>query len=149
MEGISIREAQEDDATQILELYRSAGIESEEPFAPEEARAQFAVFRRYPNYRIFVALVAGKIVGTYELLIMDNLAKRGRRSGIVEDLAVSPQYQGRGIGRAMMLHAMRACKHAHCYKLVLSSGLNRTAAHDFYEAIGFKRHGLSFRIPID
>jgi len=96
-----------------------------------------------------VAETNGEIAGTYELLIMDNLAKRGRRSGIVEDVAVAPQYRGSGIGRTMMQHAMQQCKRAVCYKLVLSSGMKRRDAHAFYDALRFERHGYSFRVAID
>ena len=31
-----------------------------------------------------------------------------------------------------------------CYKLALSSGMPREAAHRFYESLGFRRHGYSF-----
>lgn len=146
MDHIVIREAREGDIERILDLYRSAGIEAADGFTPDEARAQLRIFRRYPSYRVFVAEVDGEIAGTYELLIMDNLAKRGRRSGVVEDVAVSPRHQGQGIGRAMMLHAREQCQAAGCYKFVLSSGLKRTGAHDFYDALGFERHGVSFRV---
>jgi ribosomal protein S18 acetylase RimI-like enzyme len=148
MEDVLIREAQDNDIGEILRLYREAGIEANRGFTVEEAREQLALFRRYPNFRVFVAEINGHIAGTYELLIMDNLAKRGKKSGVVEDVAVSPTFQGRGIGRAMMLHAREQCKLAGCYKFVLSSGLNRSAAHDFYEAIGFERHGYSFRVEV-
>ena len=149
MEDILIREAHEQDVARILELYREAGIEAETGFTPQEARVHMALFLRYPSFRVFVAEVQGEVVGTYELLIMDNLAKRGRRSGVVEDIAVSPRLQGRGMGRAMMLHAQEQCRQAGCYKLVLSSGLKRTGAHDFYDATGFKKHGYSFRVDVD
>lgn len=149
MEGLLIREANANDVPQILALYRSAGIESEMPFTPEQAQEHFAVFARYPSYRVFVAILEGEIVGTYELLIMDNLAKHGRRSGIVEDVAVSLKHQGHGIGRAMMQHARQQCHEAGCYKLTLSSGLGRTDAHAFYDSVGFERHGFSFRAALD
>lgn len=149
MEDILIREAHEPDVARILELYREAGIEAEPGFTLQEAREQLALFLRYPNFRVFVAEVQGEVVGTYELLIMDNLAKRGRRSGVVEDVAVSPPLQGRGIGRAMMLHAQEQCRQAGCYKFVLSSGLQRTGAHDFYDAMGFEKHGFSFRVGVE
>ena len=148
MQEVIIREAGGEDVARILELYREADIETQDAFTPEEARAHLAVFRRYPNYRVFVAELGGEIVGTYELLIMDNLAKRGRRSGVVEDVAVSPQHQGKGIGRAMMLHARKQCNAAGCYKFVLSSGLQRSRAHDFYDTLGFERHGYSFLTKI-
>jgi GNAT superfamily N-acetyltransferase len=149
MEEILIREAREDDLAEILQLYRDADLGVEKEFTLEEARAHYAVFKKYPSYRIFVAVAAGRVVGTHELLIMDNLAKGGRKSGVVEDVAVSPQYRGRGIGRAMMMHAREQCRQAACYKFALSSNLKRADAHAFYEALGFEKHGYSFRVELE
>lgn len=149
MSDIRIREASEADVSRILQLYRDAEIGTDQAFTAQEARAQLALFKRYPNFRVFVVESDGDIAGTYELLIMDNLAKRGKRSGIVEDVAVAPQHQGSGVGRAMMQHAMQECRTAGCYKLVLSSNLKRADAHAFYDALGFERHGYSFRVAIE
>jgi GNAT superfamily N-acetyltransferase len=149
MKDILIREAREEDVAEILMLYRDAELGAENEFTVERARAQLAVFRRYPNYRIFVAVADGRAVGTYELLIMDNMAKGGRKSGVVEDVAVSPDYRGRGVGRAMMMHAREQCRQESCYKFVLSSNLKRAEAHAFYEALGFEKHGLSFRVELE
>jgi GNAT superfamily N-acetyltransferase len=149
MQALLIREATPDDAPEIIALYQRAGIESETPFTPQEAEAHFAVFTRYPNYRVFVAIVGEEIVGAYELLIMDNLAKHGRRSGLVEDVAVSPQHQRHGIGHALMQHAREQCSRAGCYKFVLSSGIRREEAHAFYDSLGLKRHGVSFLAEIE
>ncbi len=144
MSEILFRETSEDDVPAILRLYASAAINDEEAFTVEEGLEHLQVFKRYPSYRIFAALIDDAVVGTYELLIMDNLAKRGRKSGVVEDVAVDPAYQGRGIGRAMMEHAREQCRQAGCYKFVLSSNLKREGAHRFYDALGFERHGYSF-----
>ncbi len=146
MSEISIREAAESDLGEILRLYTEAGIDGGRSFSAEEARAHFARFRQYPDYRLFVAVVGGAIAGTYALLMMDNLAKRGARTGVVEDVAVSPRHQRHGVGRAMMDHARAQCQAAGCYKLMLSSGLPRAGAHRFYESLGFERHGFSFAI---
>jgi ribosomal protein S18 acetylase RimI-like enzyme len=146
MDGITIREALEEDIPAVLDLYSAAGIGSEDNFNPAEARLHFAALRKYPSLRVFVALIDQTIIGTYELLIMDNMAKRGRRSGVVEDVAVHPEHQGQGVGRAMMEHAMEQCRLASCYKMTLSSNLNREEAHKFYDSLGFEKHGYSFRI---
>lgn len=149
MEGILIREAREEDVAEILKLYRDAELGVENEFTVEQACAQLAVFRKYPSYRIFVAVEEGRVVGTYELLIMDNMAKGGRKSGVVEDVAVSPDYRGRGVGRALMMHARELCRQASCDKFVLSSNLKRTEAHLFYEALGFEKHGFSFHVQLE
>jgi ribosomal protein S18 acetylase RimI-like enzyme len=148
MNTLLIREASEDDLPKILELYSSAEITGEESFTLEEARQQLQMFKRYPSYHVFVAVLDGVVVGTYELLIMDNLAKRGKKSGVVEDVAVDSAFQGRGIGRTMMEHAREQCRQAKCYKFVLSSNLRREDAHRFYDALGFERHGYSFLMKL-
>ena len=77
---------------------------------------------------------------------MDNLGECGTPSGVVEDVVVEPEFQRRGVGRAMMQHALSLCRQKGCYKMMLSSNLARTAAHAFYESLGFEKHGYSFRI---
>jgi GNAT superfamily N-acetyltransferase len=141
-----IREAVEDDLPAILRAYSESGIGGGVSFTVDEAREQFARLRRYPSYRFFVAVVDGEVAATYALIILDNLAKRGARCGVVEDVAVLPCRQRKGIGHAMMEHARAECREAGCYKLTLSSGLPRESAHRFYESLGFERHGYSFLI---
>ena len=148
MQGVAIREASEEDIPAIIGVYSSAGIGDENNFTVAEANAHFAKLKQYPSFRVFVALVDDALVGTYALLIMDNMAKRGRRSGVVECVAVHPQHQGRGVGRAMMQHALEQCREADCYKLTLSSNLKREDAHRFYDSLGFERHGYSFRVEL-
>ncbi|HLK62501.1 MAG TPA: GNAT family N-acetyltransferase [Bryobacteraceae bacterium] len=146
MTGVTIREACESDIPAILQTYTAAGINGAQSFSVEEARESFACMRRYPSYRIFVAMVDEEVAGAYSLLLLDKLTKRGARSGVVEDVAVRPDLQGKGVGRAMMEHAREQCRLAGCYKLTLSSGLPRTGAHAFYDSLGFERHGYSFLI---
>jgi GNAT superfamily N-acetyltransferase len=143
---VTIREASEFDLPAILRAYTAAGIDGDRSFSEEEAREQFARMGSYPSYRMFIALVEGEVAGTYALLILDKLAKRGAKCGVVEDVAVLPEQQGKGVGRAMMEHAREQCRLAGCYKLTLSSGLPREGAHRFYDSLGFERHGYSFLI---
>lgn len=95
-----------------------------------------------------MAEIADRIVGTFELLIMDNLAHRGQPSGVVEDVVVDSGLQSKGIGRLMMAFAMEICRKKGCYKMTLSSNLKRERAHQFYESLGFKKHGYSYLVEI-
>jgi GNAT superfamily N-acetyltransferase len=148
MSEIAIREARESDLSDILRAYDEAGIGGGVSFTAEEARQQFAKLQQYPSYRVFVAETNGTIAGTYSLVILDKLAKCGARAAVVEDVAVLPAFQGRGIGRAMMAHAREECRSAGCYKMTLSSHLAREGAHRFYDSLGFERHGYSFLMQI-
>jgi GNAT superfamily N-acetyltransferase len=144
MANIEIRDAVDGDLAGVLRILADSGIDGGSSFNLEEAREHLARLRAWPNFRLLVALVDGEVAGTYALLIMDKLGKRGTPAGVVEDVAVAPNRQGQGIGRAMMAHALEECRKAGCYKLALSSNVKRESAHRFYESLGFTRHGYSF-----
>ena len=146
MSAVQVREADERDLPGVLRIYAQPGLDEGDVFTEAEARAHYARLRSYPSYRLFVAVSEGEIVGTFALLIMDNLAHKGAPSAVVEDVAVLPDRQGLGIGKAMMAFALERCREAGCYKMALSSNLKRGPAHAFYDALGFERHGYSFAI---
>ena len=145
---LNIREARDADLPAVLALYAQPGLDDGDVLSHDEARAVWQQFARYPNYRLFVAEdgAGGEVVATYALLVMHNLAHRGTPSAIAEDVVVSPAHQGRGIGRALMAHALAQAREAGCYKLALSSNAKRESAHAFYRSLGFQQHGLSFLI---
>lgn len=144
---VTIREARDADLPAVLALYAQPGMDDGQVLTHDEARAIWQQFARYPSYRLFVAEdTGGEIVATYALLVMHNLAHRGTPSAIAEDVVVSPTQQGRGIGRALMAHALAQAREAGCYKLALSSNAKRESAHAFYRSLGFQQHGLSFLI---
>jgi GNAT superfamily N-acetyltransferase len=144
MPHVEIRDASENDLPAVLRILAESGIDGGQSFTIEEARRHFARIRQRSGFRLFVASVNSEMVGTYTLLIIEKLGKRGTPAGIVEDVAVLPSHQGQGVGRAMMEHARETCRRAGCYKLALSSNLRREDAHRFYDSLGFERHGFSF-----
>ena len=149
--SLLIREATDGDLPAVLALYAQPGMDDGQVLTLAEARALLARFRQYPSYRLWVACdpaQGDEVVGTYALLIMDNLAHRGTPSAIVEDVVVSATRQGQGIGQQMMQHAQDQARQGACYKLVLSSNQKRERAHAFYESLGFQRHGFSFVIGL-
>ena len=83
MTPATIREAAESDLADILRLYHDAEVDGGAAFTLDEARAKFAELRRYPSYRIFVAVRNGILAGTYALILLDNLNKRGTPVGVI------------------------------------------------------------------
>ena len=69
-------------------------------------------------------------------------------SGLIEDVVVKSEWQGKGIGKQMMLFALAQCKENGCYIAALSSNIKRDRAHQFYESVGFEKHGFSFLIDL-
>jgi GNAT superfamily N-acetyltransferase len=143
-----MRPATDADLSAVLDLYAQPGFDAGRILSIADARCLLARFADYPDYTLYVAETAGKVVGSFALLVMDNLGHVGSPSAIVEDVVVAPSAQGRGVGRAMMNFAREKCIEKHCYKLILSSNARRERAHAFYESLGFERHGYSFRLDL-
>ena len=140
------RVASKADLPVILGLYAQPALDDGQVLSLSEAERLFERIAAYPDYHLYVAVHEGQIVGTYALLIMDNLGHLGAPSGVIEDVAVDPAWQGRGVGKLMMRDALDRCGERSCYKAALSSNLTRERAHAFYESLDFERHGYSFKI---
>ncbi len=146
---LMIRQACDDDLPQVLALYAQPGLDDGQILEFDKAREILAQFAQYPNYRLYVAVsdaTPDKVLGSYALLVMHNLAHMGTPSAIVEDVVVDVGCRSQGIGRQMMEHAKAVASAAGCYKLALSSNRKRERAHAFYESLGFELHGHSFVI---
>ena len=143
---LAIRVAGLADIPRLLALYKLLDIEPEPEMPIEQARKRFLDLATDPGHRIYVAEFEQKIVGTFALIFVGGISHGARDSCIVEDVVVAPEVQGAGIGKQMMRFAMERCASGDGYKLVLSSHLNRSNAHRFYESLGFRKHGYSYLI---
>jgi GNAT superfamily N-acetyltransferase len=141
---IEIRKATGRDLPSILDLYTHLGMDDGSILTLKEAKRIFNRMKTYPDYKLYIALMDKEIIGTFALIIMDNLGHRGAPSGIIEDVVVHPEWRRKGVGKRMMQFAMEQCKERDCYKMTLSSNIKREDAHRFYESLGFKKHGYSF-----
>lgn len=145
---LTIREALRPDLPDVLRLYAQPELDNGITLGIAEAERIFERMTTYPNYKLYIAIEESCVVGTFALLIMDNLGHSGAPSAIIEDVAVDPAVQGQGVGRQMMRQAIRLAGDNGCYKVVLSSNLKRDRAHAFYKSLGFEHHGYSFRIDL-
>jgi ribosomal protein S18 acetylase RimI-like enzyme len=145
---VTVRKANAADIAAVLNLYAQPDLDDGKVLSVEQGVALFERFGRYPDYTLYVAEQDHEIVGSFALLVMDNLGHLGSPSAIVEDVVVAPDRQSQGIGAAMMRFALGRAREKRCYKLVLSSNAKRVRAHAFYESLGFERHGYSFRIDL-
>jgi len=146
--AIDVRPATAADLPAVLALYAQPDLDDGKVLPLPEAESLHARFAAYPDYTLYVAEQGRAIVGSFALLVMDNLGHLGAPSGIVEDVVVDPARHSQGIGHAMMRFAVERCREKRCYKLMLSSNAKRGHAHAFYEGLGFERHGYSFRVDL-
>lgn len=70
---------------------------------------------------VFGAYRGSKIVGTCTLNVCANLSWSGRPYGIVENIIVTKDERGKGIGKSLLLFARWAAESKNCYKVALST----------------------------
>jgi len=140
-----MRRAGQADLPTVLALLAEFAPE-DGPMPIERATEIFARIQSTPRMAIWLAEHDGRAVGTYTMLIMENLGHHGMPLAIVESVMVTAAARGGRIGETMMRHAMARAAEGGCYKLALSSNHRRLDAHRFYRRLGFVAHGISFAI---
>ncbi|ODT22487.1 MAG: GNAT family N-acetyltransferase [Kaistia sp. SCN 65-12] len=146
MDALSIRKATEADLPDLLRLYGQPDFNNGRVTSLDQARATLARMATYPDFAAYCAEIDGAVVGSFSLMIIDNLAHWGMASALVENVVVANGHQGEGIGRAMIQAAFRLAEAKGAYKVALSSNVRSSRAHAFYESLGFEKYGFSFRL---
>ena len=146
--NLTLRIAGAADVATLLSLYKLLELVTEPAVALDHALARFRDIESNPHHTIYVAEQGATIVGTFSLIFIPGLSHSARDSCVIEDVVVAQDMQGAGIGKHMMRVAMAACVARHCYKLVLSSHVQRERAHRFYEGLGFRKHGYSYLLDL-
>ena len=99
------------------------------------------------DVKIFVAEENDKLVGLATLYIIP-IMRRTKPRGELEELVVTEDKRGQGIGRKLFEKVLQFCKENNVYSLKLSSYLELTKAHSFYEKLGGKTIERTFRFDI-
>ena len=95
-----------------------------------------------PDHIIHVAEVDGKVVGSTTLLIEQKFIHEGGKVGHIEDVVVSKEFEGRGIGIKLVTSLLEVAKAKNCYKTILDC---KDELIPFYERIGFKQESNQMR----
>lgn len=96
--------------------------------------------------RTYVAVIDGKIAGTASVFIEPKFIHSGGVVGHIEDVAVHPDFQKHGVGRALVEHLLDVCRQFRCYKVILDCA---EGVIPFYERLGFHRWERAMRIDLE
>ena len=142
MVDITIRELEEKDLFNgFLESMDSLKLASN--LEREKAKEIFEKISSNSNHFVYVAILDGRVVGSTTMLIEPKFIHNGGNVAHIEDVVVSNEYQGKGIGEMLMQSLLDLAKDNNCYKTILYCS---DEVKPFYEKIGFKRtsNGMRF-----
>ncbi len=97
---------------------------------------------------IILAREANKVMGMANLLYTVSTALGGPVA-ILEDMVVSPQARGSGVGSELIRYCVEIAKQKGCKRITLLTDHDNDGAHRFYQRHGFVRSSMvTFRKPV-
>ena len=142
VEPLVLRPATEQDAEDIARILPDLGYAS----TAAEVRQRMARLADQPDQMLMIAAVADAVIGLCQAQRIYLIASDGYAE--VHALAVLKQWQGRGVGRALVDAAVRWAQDVGARRVRLRSGVHREDSHQFYEAIGFTRQRASYAFEV-
>ena len=127
---IEIRDAISDDLVRICEIYSDAFGYTEAP----EVHWWKILEDRNITYR--VVTIDKKIVGVASLITINKLIRSGNRMGLIEDVVVTKEARGHGIGKMLIEDLLELSVEKKCYKTILNCSDENIK---FYEKCGMYR----------
>jgi GNAT superfamily N-acetyltransferase len=134
-----IRPAQLNDARAVADLMGQLGY----PTGASDMTLRLEALLARPDHYTTVAVEDGRVVGLAGSCWGVFFEKNGRY-GRVLVMVVDEHHRGRGIGTALLRDAERWLASQEAYWVVLTSGNQRAAAHEFYERHGYTATGKRF-----
>jgi ribosomal protein S18 acetylase RimI-like enzyme len=101
-----------------------------------------------PNQLLMVAERNDELVGTMQLTIIPGLSRRGSSRGLIEAVRVAAPARGAGLGTTLIQWAIEESRARGCTLVQLTSDKSRTAAHRFYDRLGFHNTHEGFKLKL-
>ena len=143
VENVLVREVIESDLPEIgklaMELIDS--IENKEGLDFKEVVRNCKNLLEDCNSHILVAEVDGIVVGFINFTVRRTLL-HSNPSGLIDELVVSREYRGKGIGRQLVGAAIERCKQLGCREVEVTTEFSNTKARRFYKSCGFEERGV-------
>lgn len=132
---MKIREAQQSDVAQLLELY--AYLKDEPRPTEQSAQETMREIVADKRHHLLVGEQDGRIISSCVLVIIPNMTRQCRPYGLIENVVTMPEARGRGCATALLGRACEIAQQEHCYKVMLLTGSKEQSTLDFYRRAGF------------
>jgi GNAT superfamily N-acetyltransferase len=140
---LQVREADFDDEREVkgiigvLDSYASAPVGGGKSLAPDVRERLIPMLREHPTSLVLLAFVDEEPVGI-AVCFFGLSSFRARPLLNVHDLAVLPQYRGKGVGQALLEAVEERALRKGCCKLTLEVLDDNTRARELYRRFGFE-----------
>ena len=120
----------------VLDSYACAPVGGGKPLAPDVRERLIPMLREHPTSLALLAFVDDEPVGIAVCFFALSTFRAAPLLNI-HDLAVLPQYRGKGVGRALLKAVEEHARRKGCCKLTLEVLDDNTRARSLYRRFGF------------
>jgi GNAT superfamily N-acetyltransferase len=139
MREVTVRSACLEDADQLARLFDQLGY----PQTDGTLRAAIRSVLGDPRADLLVADKGGALLGVTTYFLV-QAAHDSHPWCHITALIVDEAHRGQGIGELLVEAAEQAAHNASCSRIEATSALHRTAAHRFYEKLGYGHTSTHF-----
>ena len=97
---------------------------------------------------IIVGDDSGEVVACLQLFMVPGLSRQGATRAFIEGVRVASKLRGKGVGEALVRHAIDKARNAGCRLVQLTSDKSRGDAHRFYERLGFVASHVGMKLEL-
>lgn len=129
-----IRNLNDKDLVDVAELYTLFWKDSMDIPKMEQ---KFSDLSKNPNYIFLCAEENGKVIGTIQGIICDELYGDCAPFLVMENFVIAEEYRGKGIGRQLLNELEKIGKEKKCSQIIFITEADRINTVEFYERVGF------------
>jgi GNAT superfamily N-acetyltransferase len=150
---IHIRLAERSDVQNIIALHAEDEIgahgDSNDAALLPAYHSAFEAIANSANEDLYVAEIAGQIVGTFKTAVLTKLTGRGSQILIIQSVQTKADIRGQGIGARMIGFCIDEAKARGIKSVQLMSNAKRIDAHRFYQRLGFVPSHTGFHLALN
>lgn len=131
-----IREANENDLSQLLELY----LNLHEKNIPKDNKHLENTWKQIindKNHHLIVCDIDGNIVSSCVCVIIPNLTRNVRPYAFIENVVTMKEHRNKGYATDCLNYAKNIAEKNNCYKMMLLTGSKEERTLNFYKRAGY------------
>ncbi len=147
--SLKITPAVEGDLLEIEKLLKELieTVEDNDEFNIESSIQHCRDLMKDPSHYMLVAKDEGNVLGFVNFTARKSIMHQGL-SGLIDELIVSENSRGSGIGKRLILAVIDKCRELGCSEVEVSTEKSNAKARRFYKSCGFKEDAVLLEIDL-
>lgn len=115
---------------------------------PDSYVQAFDAIERNDDIELVVGCAGDQVVAVLQITFIPNISWQGSWRAAIEGVRTAAGLRGRGVGAALVRHAIERARERGCRIVQLDTDQRRVDARRFYERLGFKGTHIGMKLHL-